>query len=179
MSHLARSRPIGAEVHGDRTHFRVWAPRPSRVELVIQRCQGQSLHVPLDDEADGYFSAVVPGVGHGDRYRYLLDDELCPDPASRFQPDGPFGPSMIVDPAQFRWSDAHWPGVTLAGQIVYEMHIGTFTPGGTWQSAIDRLPMLVDTGITLLELMPIAEFPGRFGWGYDGVFPYAPTRLYG
>ena len=175
-----RRLPIGADVHADgTTHFRVWAPRPSRVELVIQRCRGQSLHVPLEDEEDGYFSASVSGVGHGDRYQYLLDDQLYPDPASRFQPDGPAGASMIVDPARYGWRDAEWRGITLPGQIVYEMHVGTFTPDGTWRSAIERLPTLVDIGITLLEVMPVAEFPGRFGWGYDGVFPFAPTRLYG
>jgi maltooligosyltrehalose trehalohydrolase len=101
------------------------------------------------------------------------------DPASRFQPEGPFGPSEVVDPARFAWSDASWRGVTMPGRVIYEMHVGTFTREGTWSGASARLPQLVETGINVIEVMPVSEFPGRFGWGYDGVFPYSPTRLYG
>ncbi len=99
--------------------------------------------------------------------------------ASRFQPEGPHGPSQVVDHTRFAWTDANWRGCTLEGQVIYEMHIGTFTPEGTWRAAADRLEALRDIGITLLEIMPIAEFPGQFGWGYDGVDWFAPTRLYG
>jgi maltooligosyltrehalose trehalohydrolase len=112
-------------------------------------------------------------------YRYRLAHGVFPDPASRFQPEGPHGPSRIVDPGAFRWSDAGWKGVTREGQIIYEMHIGTFTREGTWRAAIEQLPELADLGITLLEVMPVADFVGRYGWGYDGVDLFAPTRLYG
>jgi maltooligosyltrehalose trehalohydrolase len=176
--------PIGANVQADgSTHFRVWAPDPADVHLVIEPRSGghagASRDLSLAREADGYYSVVVPGTGVGDRYRYRLDGTLAGDPASRFQPEGPFGPSEIVDPDRFAWTDAGWGGVTLPGHVVYEMHIGTFTGPGTWRAAMERLPDLVRTGVTLIEVMPIAEFPGGFGWGYDGVFPFAPVRAYG
>jgi maltooligosyltrehalose trehalohydrolase len=157
----------------------VWAPDPGKVALVLESCHGDPVDVPLEREADGYYAAFVANAGPGDRYRYRLNDELVADPASRCQPDGPFGPSMIVDPARFAWTDRSWNGIGIEGQIVSEMHVGTFTPEGTWRAAAERLPLLVRTGITVLEVMPVAEFPGAFGWGYDGVFPFAPTRLYG
>jgi maltooligosyltrehalose trehalohydrolase len=135
--------------------------------------------VALAAEDGGYWSALVEDVGAGTHYLYRLDGQDLPDPASRFQPDGPFGPSQVVDPGIFQWSDEAWRGVSIRGQVVYEMHVGTFTQGGTWRTAMEQLPHLVDVGITVLEVMPVSEFPGRFGWGYDGVFPYAPTRLYG
>jgi len=106
-------------------------------------------------------------------------DEAYPDPASRFQPEGPHGPSEIVDAAAFRWSDAGWRGRRRDEFVIYEMHIGTFTPEGSWQAAQFQLPALAEIGITCLEVMPVADFPGRFGWGYDGVDLFAPTRLYG
>jgi maltooligosyltrehalose trehalohydrolase len=114
-------------------------------------------------------------------YRFSLDgsDRLLPDPASRFQPEGPHGPSRIIDPGGFPWTDHDWKGVRLEGQVIYEMHIGTFTSEGTWNAAQKLLPELTDVGITLLEVMPVSEFPGRFGWGYDGVNLFAPTHLYG
>src|SRR5918998_1399832 len=124
---------------------------------------------------------MVAEAAPGMRYRFRLDDDqtLYPDPASRFQPDGPHGPSQIVDPGAYSWKDQSWKGVTLKGQVVYEFHVGTFTPEGTWAAAATKLPLLKDTGITLLEMMPVNDFPGRFGWGYDGVNLFAPTRLYG
>ena len=161
------------------THFRVWAPRPARISLVVERHDGGTLERPLEQESCGYYAATLDEVGAGDRYRYRLDGTVLADPASRWQPDGPFGPSAVVDPARFTWTDGGWRGVRLKGQVAYEMHIGTFTSEGTWRSAMERLPILADMGITLLEVMPVAEFPGRFGWGYDGVFPFAPSRLYG
>ena len=179
-SDVIRRLPIGAETQADgSTHFRVWAPRPSDVSLVLYEGTDVGRELPLDREGDGYRSLRVGDVAHGIRYRYRLDGALFADPASRFQPDGPFGPSQVVDPAQYLWSDATWRGRELRGQIAYELHVGTFTPAGTWRAAVERLPHLVKTGVTLVEVMPVSEFPGRFGWGYDGVFPYAPTRLYG
>jgi maltooligosyltrehalose trehalohydrolase len=130
-------------------------------------------------EPDGYYSASVPDVGHGHRYWFRLSGELSSDPASRFQPEGPFGPSQVVDPSRFTWRDHDWRGLPPERRVIYEMHVGTFTPAGTWRAAIEKLPALADLGITMIEVMPVSEFPGRFGWGYDGVLPYAPTRLYG
>jgi maltooligosyltrehalose trehalohydrolase len=176
----SRRLPIGAEVQRDgSTHFRVWAPEPRTIQLLVEPRRGACRSVELRRETGGYYSASVDGVSAGDRYRYRLDGEACADPAARFQPDGPFGPSEIVDPRAFTWTDGRWRGVTLEGQVFYEMHVGTFTREGTWRSAMSRLPDLADVGVTILEVMPVSEFPGRFGWGYDGVFPYAPTRLYG
>ena len=134
----------------------------------------------MECEAAGYFSGSAD-VGSGALYRYHLEGEnqSYPDPASRFQPDGPHGPSQVVDPTSFRWSDAEWTGVERDGQIIYEMHVGTFTREGTWAAAMRELQELATLGITVLEVMPVADFPGGFGWGYDGVDLFAPTRLYG
>lgn len=172
-----RRLPQGAECGPGGVHFRVWVPERSVVEVVIER--GPT--VPLAPEGNGYFSTRVTGIGPGSRYGYRLDreDGPFPDPASRFQPEGPHGPSEVIDPASFPWSDHGWPGVPRREIVVYEMHIGTFTPEGTWAAALAHLPRLRDLGITMLEVMPVADFPGRFGWGYDGVNVFAPTRLYG
>ena len=160
-------------------HARVWAPNCQSVQLVIVDDPGGGSDSILEPEGNGYFSAIIPSIGAGTRYRLRLDDgEAYPDPASRFQPEGPHGPSQVIDPA-FDWGDTDWRGVTIDGQVVYELHVGTFTRGGTFRAAIDRLPDLVDTGITLIEVMPVADFAGRFGWGYDGVNLFAPTHLYG
>ena len=179
MSQTARRLPVGADVQPDRsTHFRVWAPRPRDVRLIVETPRGAE-EVGLDAEDGGYYATVVPDIGESTRYRYRLDGRLFADPASRYQPDGAFGPSQVVDPTRYRWRDGSWRGITIHGQVLYELHVGTFTRQGTWHAAIERLPGLTRTGITAVEVMPLAEFPGRFGWGYDGVFPYAPTRLYG
>lgn len=172
---------IGAELDGKGSGlFRVWAPGKVAVELVLEGDGGER-SVSLASEQNGYFSAAVPDVTPGTLYRYRLNksDRLIPDPASRFQPNGPHGSSQIVDPAAFSWTDSEWRGRALEGAVVYEMHIGTFTPEGTWNAAAEQLPELADLGISIIELMPVAEFPGRFGWGYDGVGLFAPTRLYG
>ncbi len=167
---------MGAEPAPDGVHFRVWAPARKKVEIALE----SGGIVALQAEQSGYFSGLVPDARVGSRYRYKLDGgQAFPDPASRFQPDGPHGPSMVVDAAAFEWSDRNWRGVALPHQVIYEMHIGTFTKQGTWSAAEAELPYLADTGITVLEVMPVAEFPGRFGWGYDGVQWFAPTRLYG
>jgi maltooligosyltrehalose trehalohydrolase len=180
-----RRLPVGAEVLPDGgVHFRVWAPRRHKVCVVLERVQGMAqrpLLVELKPEEGGYFAGEAPEAAAGTLYRFRLDEDagLYPDPASRFQPEGPHGPSEVIDPAAFRWTDAAWRGVKPQGQVIYEMHVGTFTQEGTWEAAAARLPYLAETGITLLEVMPVAEFPGRFGWGYDGVNLFAPTRLYG
>jgi maltooligosyltrehalose trehalohydrolase len=180
MSRISRRLAIGADAQPDgSTHFRVWAPRPRDIRLVIEGKSGPTLDVPLESSGDGYFSALVPGVGAGDRYRFRLDGTLLADPASRFQPDGPFGPSEVVDPAAYPWKDRSWRGVSMPGQVLYELHLGTFTPEGTWHAAAGRLRDVKAVGVTTIEVMPVAEFPGRFGWGYDGVFLYAPAHEYG
>ncbi len=171
-----RRLPIGAEVAPDGVHFRVWAPNSKTVSIVVS---GSSDVYPLVAEADGYYSAQVASLGAGADYKIRLSTGDFPDPASRYQPEGPHGPSRVIEPAKFPWTDADWQGCGRDGQVLYEMHIGTFTPEGTWRSAIPELAKLARIGITVLEVMPVAEFPGRFGWGYDGVALYAPTHLYG
>ena len=182
MLHAQRRHPIGAEVIGkDETHFRVWAPKAREIDVVLEDgTSSEPIFYPLTPEAGGYFSGAV-NVGAGSRYRFRVNrgENFYPDPASRFQPQGPHGPSCIVDPRQFRWADTNWPGVTLKGQIIYEMHIGTFTKEGTWCAAVEQLPELARVGITVVEMMPVADFPGKFGWGYDGVNLFAPSHLYG
>lgn len=178
---LSRRLPIGAEpLPAGGVNFRVWAPARRRVAVVLEN-RSEPLAVALEPEDNGYFSGIGAAAGVGSLYRYRLDDEaeLFPDPASRFQPDGPHGPSQVVDPGRFPWSDRAWRGLGLPGQVIYEMHIGTFTPEGTWEAAARQLSELAGIGVTVLEIMPVAEFPGRFGWGYDGVDWFAPTRLYG
>jgi maltooligosyltrehalose trehalohydrolase len=142
---------------------------------------GGNRTIALTPESTGYFSGFDAHASAGNFYQFQLDEasQLFPDPASRFQPMGPHGPSQIVDPSTFHWTDDNWPGVSIAGQVIYEMHIGTFTYEGTWNAARVHLPDLVDTGFTALEIMPVAAFPGKFGWGYDGVDLFAPTELYG
>ena len=174
---VQRRLPVGAEPAADGTHFRVWAARRKKVEVVLDGLRT----LELGRERDGYFSGFVDGVHTGMLYQFRLDGDgpLRPDPASRFQPEGPHGPSQIVDPFSYRWTDEQWAGARIEGQVLYEMHIGSFTREGTWKSAIEQLPKLAETGITLVEVMPVADFAGTFGWGYDGVNLYAPTRLYG
>lgn len=179
-----RRFPVGVEVLPEGAHFRVWAPQRRRVEVVLEAPgdgQGSSRAFPLEFEGNGYYSGRVAEAAAGARYRYRLDGgpELYPDPVSRFQPEGPHGPSQIIDPRSFSWTDRDWRGAGLLGQVVYEMHIGTFTREGTWTAAERELPELARLGVTVLEVMPVADFPGRFGWGYDGVNLFAPTRLYG
>jgi maltooligosyltrehalose trehalohydrolase len=185
---IQRHYPIGAELIGEgRTHFRVWAPKAKRVDVVLEGQWGEDRGTEaaptfqkLAEEPGGYFSGSA-GVATGALYRFRVNNakDFHPDPASRFQPDGPHGSSQVIDPTTFKWTDADWPGVKLKGQIIYEMHIGTFTPEGTWRAAADELPELARIGVTVIEVMPIADFPGSFGWGYDGVDLFAPTRLYG
>jgi len=172
---VQRRFPAGCEILEAGTHFRVWAPKAKRVDVTISG--GPSF--ALEAEAEGFFSGFGPAAA-GSLYRFSLDgnSQHYPDPASRFQPEGPFGWSQVVDP-KFPWTDSEWPGVRLEGQVLYEMHIGTFTREGTWAAATEQLPELAALGISILEVMPVADFDGLFGWGYDGVDLFAPTRLYG
>lgn len=172
---IRRRLPVGAEVKDGGVEFRVWAPQSRRVAVLLD----DGKEFALTAEKEGYWSGFTEEARTGMSYRYGLDSGAFPDPASRFQPEGPHGASQIIDPTSFTWSDENWRGVRRDGQIIYEMHIGTFTAEGTWAAATARLPHLAELGVTLLEVMPVADFPGRFGWGYDGVNLFAPTRLYG
>ncbi|MGH7200714.1 MAG: alpha-amylase family glycosyl hydrolase, partial [Planctomycetaceae bacterium] len=183
---IQRRLPVGAEVQpGGGVHFRVWAPRRRKVTIVVEPPAGSGAFDPrrvaLTAEPDGYYSVHVAEAVAGSRYHFLLDEDeyRYPDPTSRFQPQGVHRPSEVIDPAAFAWHDADWPGVELHGPILYELHIGTFTPQGTFAAAIEKLPLLADAGVTLIEVMPVADFDGEYGWGYDGVCWFAPTRLYG
>jgi len=181
----ARIRPaaawqatLGAIVGDDGTRFRVWAPEQRQVDLVVEGTGGLDVR-PLAAGRDGWFEAAFADLGPGTRYRYRLDgDGPFPDPASRAQPDGVHEPSAVVDP-RFAWTDRGWHGVAPTSLVVYEAHVGTFSPEGTFAGAMRRLPALCALGITALELMPIADFPGAHNWGYDGVAPFAPARCYG
>jgi maltooligosyltrehalose trehalohydrolase len=181
---ISRRYPIGAELVGpNQTHFRLWAPKANDVDLVLEESaeknSKRSFH-PLRREDGGYFSGTA-NAGAGSLYRFRVNkaEHFHPDPASRHQPYGPHGSSCVVDPAQFQWTDSKWPGVKMKGQVIYEMHIGTFTKEGTWQAAAEQLAELARIGITVVEMMPIADFPGNFGWGYDGVDLFAPFHMYG
>src|ERR1700730_405970 len=180
----SRRYPIGAELIGtNQTHFRVWAPKAHDIDLVLEESakkDAKRTFHPLQAEESGYFSGSA-NVGADALYRFRVNkaEHFHPDPASRFQPYGPHGSSCVVDPKQFEWTDAQWPGVKMKGQVIYEMHVGTFTKEGTWRAASEQLSELARIGITVIEMMPIADFPGNFGWGYDGVNLFAPTLLYG
>jgi maltooligosyltrehalose trehalohydrolase len=176
------TRNSGPVISGCGTSFRVWSPERRSIDLVVVNADGNEQRTaPLTRSSDGFFSAEVSNLPAGSLYFFRLDGqkEKFPDPASHFQPQGVFGPSQVVDHGRFEWTDHDWQGVKLPGQVLYELHVGTFTPEGTYRAAMEKLPHLRDLGVTVVELMPIAEFPGEFGWGYDGVFWYAPTHLYG
>ena len=173
---------IGANLSGENVHFRVWAPERHSVTLVLENGEGAetSSHA-MKKDAEGFFRVTVPLSRAGSFYRYQLDGgtDLYPDPASCFQPQGPFGPSQLIDHGAFPWTDRNWAGIPEDRHVIYEMHIGTFTGEGTWLAAAEELRGLKELGITTIEMMPIADFAGRFGWGYDGVNLFAPCHLYG
>lgn len=173
-----RKFPIGAEVTDEGVNFRVYAPLCKSVDVVSE--DGAQKY-PLKAERKGYFSATIPQLTSNSLYRFSLDNsqEHYPDPASRFQPDGPFGPSQVVNPKDYHWTDQNWKGRSIKGQVIYEMHIGTFTQEGTYLAAQEQLKELADLGITIIELMPLNEFPGKFNWGYDGVNLFSPAHVYG
>jgi maltooligosyltrehalose trehalohydrolase len=177
----ARRRSWGAELdqHGV-ARFRVFAPGRRGVEVVVGEGAGTRA-TPLAPEGEtGVWSGAMPDLQPGALYRYRLagEDQALADPASRFQPQGVFGPSELVDPS-FGWTDADFRGLTRHGRVLYELHVGTFTPEGTWDAAREHLPDLARLGVTVVELMPVGEFAGARGWGYDGVFWFAPMHRYG
>ena len=169
----------GAEYLGNgQCRFCVWAPEVDRVELrIVSEGGGEGLL--MEKGARGYHRTVADGVGPGALYMYRLDDQRDrPDPASRFQPRGVHGPSQVVD-SDFHWQDREWQGLPLASYILYELHVGAFTTEGTFDAIIPYLEELKDLGITAVELMPVAQFPGDRNWGYDGVYPFAVHNTYG
>lgn len=155
--------------------WRVWAPGACRVDLHLVGAD-----ISLSPTGDGYHQAITPEPDHGTRYRYSLDGgEPIPDPRSRWQPDGVFGDSAHVVHGRFVWEEGSWAGVARQDLVIYELHIGTFTPHGTFDSAIPELEHLAALGFTAIQPMPIAQFSGRYNWGYDGVYPFAPHNFYG
>jgi maltooligosyltrehalose trehalohydrolase len=169
--------PLGATTLSENVcNFLVWAPRARKVSLSVSERKKEIL---LQVVGDGYFHAVVEDIAAGALYRYRLNDEKeRPDPASRYQPGGVHGPSQVVS-NRFSWDDSEWRGLPLEKYVLYELHVGTFTPQGTFDAIIPRLPALKNLGVTAVELMPVAQFPGNRNWGYDGVYPYAVQASYG
>ena len=157
--------------------FRLWAPAARQVGLCLD---GASHPRPLATAPGGWFELTTREAAHGTRYRYRIDDEWSvPDPASRYNPNDVDGPSAVVDPFAFDWDDEGWPGRRWEEAVVYELHVGTFTREGTFAAIETKLDHLCDLGVTALELMPIGDFSGTRGWGYDGVLPFAPDAIYG
>ncbi|MGH9770359.1 MAG: malto-oligosyltrehalose trehalohydrolase [Candidatus Acidiferrales bacterium] len=170
--------PFGAELHREGgVRFSLWAPAQNRVRLLVN---SQNEPLTMEARSGGWHERIAREVKAGDRYRFLLEDSMrVPDPASRYQPEDIHGPSEVIDPASYRWINQSWSGRPWHECVFYELHVGTFTPQGTFRSIIDKLDYLRDLGITAVELMPIADFPGTRNWGYDGVLLYAPDSSYG
>ncbi|CAN5757388.1 malto-oligosyltrehalose trehalohydrolase [soil metagenome] len=177
-----RWRPsLGAWVDGYGARFRVWAPEMKALAVVLDAIgpDQASLEFPLERFPDGTWGGRIEGLGAGTRYKYRIDSGIFPDPVSRFQPEGVHGPSEVIDFWAFPWTDQDWPGVAHEELILYELHVGTFSPEGTFEGVIGRLPHLKKLGVSAIELMPVADFPGGRNWGYDGVDLFAPARCYG
>jgi len=173
--------PFGAELTPDgRVRFRLWAPAARQVELMLHEARGNPRPLRMAAQADGWFELVTSEARAGSRYRYRIDGRTdVPDPASRRNPEDIMGPGEVVDPRAFDWDDDGWRGRPWHEAIIYELHVGTFSPEGTFAGVERRLDHLAELGITVIELMPIADFPGRRGWGYDGVLQFAPESAYG
>ncbi|HEY1724016.1 MAG TPA: malto-oligosyltrehalose trehalohydrolase [Steroidobacteraceae bacterium] len=170
--------PFGAELQSDRhVRFSLWAPGHERIGVTIDEAAEPE---PMQRQAHGWHRLTTSHATAGSRYRFVLPDGFAvPDPASRFQPDDVHGASEVIDPEQYQWRDQDWHGRPWNASVIYELHLGTFTAVGTFVSAIERLDHLVELGVTVLEIMPVADFPGRRNWGYDGVLPFAPDSSYG
>jgi malto-oligosyltrehalose trehalohydrolase len=168
--------PFGCQIANDGIHFRLWAPSAHTVEL----CLDDADPAPMTAARNGWFETFAENAGAGSRYRFRIDGGLLvPDPASRFNPDDVHGASEVVDAAAFEWNDGDWRGRPWHEAVIYELHVGAFSPQGNFADVVERLDYLADLGITAIELMPVADFPGRRNWGYDGVLPFAPDSRYG
>ena len=169
--------PFGAEPSVDGVRFRLWAPGQTHVRLAIE---GTAEPLAMHALENGWHELTTAAATPGTRYRFMLEDGTCaPDPASRHQPDDVHGPSEVIDPRAYSWHDANWRGRPWEEAVIYELHVGTFTPEGTFRAAIERLDQIVELGVTAIELMPVADFAGTRNWGYDGVLLYAPAASYG
>ncbi|MEW6586505.1 MAG: alpha-amylase family glycosyl hydrolase, partial [Nitrospirota bacterium] len=170
---------IGAFYSGDgKCAFAVWAPSANTMELKI--VSPDDVLFPMEKDDAGYWTTVIDGVLPGTLYYYKLNGEReRPDPASSSQPQGVHGPSQVTDHGSFRWDDAAWMGVPLHEMIMYELHVGTFTPEGTFDAILPRLGELRELGVNAIEIMPVAQFPGERNWGYDGTYPFAVQHSYG
>ena len=171
--------PFGAELAEGTARFRLWAPAIDEVKLLLGE-KRERRDVAMRALARGWHEAWAEDVAAGTPYAFRIDTGAAvPDPASRAQPWDVNGPSAVVDPGAFAWTDAAWRGRPWHEAVVYELHVGTFTPAGTYAAAQERLAELAELGITAIELMPLADFAGRRNWGYDGVLPFAPDAAYG
>ena len=174
------SMPFGSECREDGSvRFRLWAPAARQVDVCPTGPRG-SVRFAMDHCDGGWFELITDAAKSGSQYHFQIDGEhQVPDPASRFQPRDVHGPSEVVDPFAFEWRDQTWRGRRWEEAVIYELHVGAFTPAGTFSAVGERLDYLADLGITAVELMPVADFPGKRNWGYDGVFPFAPDSIYG
>ena len=168
----------GATLRGKDVDFRVWAPTPNQITLRLTRADAEPQDIPMRRDGEDFIATAAAAAG--DRYAYVLDGgPPIPDPVSRFLPEGVHGPSEILDPSAFQWTDVGWRGLALRDYVIYELHVGTFTPEGTFDGAIAKLEYLKRLGVTVVEVMPVSAFPGKRDWGYDGVSPYAVQASYG
>jgi len=177
---FVHSMPFGAQLQADgRVRFRLWAPAANQVEICLEENVGGSI-LSLSDEPGGWFGLVTDRAAVGSRYRYRIDGGLrVPAPASRFQPEDVHGPSQVIDPRRWQWTDTDWRGRPWEEAVLYELHVGAFSPQGDFSAVTRRLDYLAELGITASELMPVADFHGTRNWGYDGVLPFAPDSSYG
>lgn len=174
----AHRMPFGAELAGGGVRFRLWAPALESLAMEVTTTASVQVHA-MKRRDGGWFERTVDGIGAGARYAFVVDGRRVPDPASRSNPDDVHGPSAVVDPAAYDWTDVDWRGRRWEDAVIYELHVGTFTEQGTFAAAERQLDALQSLGVTAVELMPLADFPGRRNWGYDGVLPFAPDAAYG
>ena len=178
MTTAAHLPTLSAQPLGHTTRFCVWAPE--KKSMVLHIVHPFDRHYPMTKDENGYWTVSVEDAGPGTRYFLRPDDETdLPDPASRYQPEGVHGPSEVVAQSDYVWNDSAWKNPALEDYIIYELHVGSFTPEGSFEAIIPRLDELISSGFTAIEIMPVAQFPGNRNWGYDGVFPFAVQHSYG
>ncbi|HYE35173.1 malto-oligosyltrehalose trehalohydrolase [Methylocaldum sp.] len=171
--------PFGTEITEDGVHFRLWAPQTKHVDLILEK-DNRERRLPMQGLAGGWFELVTAEASADSYYRFRLDEGLAvPDPASRFNPFDVHGASQVIDPVDFHWTDEHWAGRPWEEAVIYELHVGAFTQEGSFRALQGKLDYLISLGVTAIELLPVADFPGRWNWGYDGVLLFAPDSSYG